>query len=84
MINEVASRARSSETGELAILVDAFKSKYHPIEPPDPIAALQFRMEQQGLTRRFRANARQQGTGVASVDKEKTAYAGDGAKAAWD
>jgi HTH-type transcriptional regulator / antitoxin HigA len=33
-------------------LVDAYEAKHHAIDAPDPIAAIQFRMEQQGLTRK--------------------------------
>ena len=36
----------------LATLIDAYETKHHSIDPPDPIAAIQFRMEQQGLTRK--------------------------------
>jgi len=36
----------------LATLVDAYKAKHHAIAAPDPIAAIEFRMEQQGLTRK--------------------------------
>jgi HTH-type transcriptional regulator/antitoxin HigA len=36
----------------LATLIDAYEAKHHPIDPPDPIEAIKFRMEQQGLTRR--------------------------------
>ena len=36
----------------LATLIDAFESAHHPIDPPDPIEAIKFRMEQQGLTRK--------------------------------
>lgn len=42
----------SDELDVLATLVDAWESEHHPIDPPDPIAAIQFRMEQQGLTRK--------------------------------
>lgn len=31
-------------------LIDAYESKRHPIEPPDPIEAIRFRMEQSGLS----------------------------------
>lgn len=34
----------------LATLVEAYEAKHYPIDPPDPIAAIWFRMEQQGLT----------------------------------
>ena len=36
----------------LATLVDAYEAAHDPMEPPDPIEAIQFRMEQQGLTRK--------------------------------
>jgi HTH-type transcriptional regulator/antitoxin HigA len=36
----------------LATLIDVYESEHHPIDPPDPIEAIKFRMEQQGLTRR--------------------------------
>lgn len=35
----------------LVTLVDAYETKHHPIDPPDPIEAIKFRMEQQGLAR---------------------------------
>ncbi len=36
----------------LATLIDAYETEHHPMDPPDPIGAIEFRMEQQGLTRR--------------------------------
>jgi len=36
----------------LATLIDAYEAEHHPMDPPDPIEAINFRMEQQGLTRR--------------------------------
>jgi len=36
----------------LATLIDAYECEHHPIAPPDPIEAIEFRMEQQGLTRK--------------------------------
>lgn len=36
----------------LATLVDAYEAKHHPIDPPDPIEAILFRMDQLGLSRR--------------------------------
>ena len=42
-----------AETLEVLVtLVDAWEAQHHPIEPPDPIEAVLFRMEQQGLSRR--------------------------------
>ena len=36
----------------LVTLVDAYESRAYPIDAPDPIDAIQFRMEQLGLTRK--------------------------------
>lgn len=36
----------------LATLIDAYESEHYPMDPPDPIEAIKFRMEQQGLTRK--------------------------------
>ena len=36
----------------LATLIDAYEARHHPIDPPDPVEAIRFRMEQQGLTRK--------------------------------
>jgi HTH-type transcriptional regulator/antitoxin HigA len=34
----------------LATLVQAYEAKHHPIDPPDPIDAIKFRMEHSNLT----------------------------------
>ena len=36
----------------LATLIDAYEAEHVPIDPPDPVEAIRFRMEQQGLTRK--------------------------------
>ncbi len=36
----------------LATLIDAYEATHHPMDPPDPVEAIKFRMEQQGLTRK--------------------------------
>jgi HTH-type transcriptional regulator/antitoxin HigA len=36
----------------LATLVEAYERKHFPMSPPDPVHAILFRMEQQGLTRK--------------------------------
>lgn len=36
----------------LATLIDAYEAKHHVMDAPDPVEAIKFRMEQQGLTRR--------------------------------
>ena len=36
----------------LTTLIDAYEERHHPMDPPDPIDAILFRMESQRLTRR--------------------------------
>jgi HTH-type transcriptional regulator/antitoxin HigA len=36
----------------LATLIDAYETIHYPMDPPDPIEAIKFRMEQQGLSRK--------------------------------
>jgi len=36
----------------LATLIEAYETEHFPMDPPDPIEAIKFRMEQQGLTRK--------------------------------
>ncbi|MGX9576969.1 helix-turn-helix domain-containing protein [Mesorhizobium sp. f-mel] len=36
----------------LATLIEVYEEKNHPMDPPDPIEAIKFRMEQQGLSRK--------------------------------
>jgi HTH-type transcriptional regulator / antitoxin HigA len=36
----------------LATLIDAYESAQYPMDPPDPVDAIRFRMEQQGLRRK--------------------------------
>jgi HTH-type transcriptional regulator / antitoxin HigA len=45
--------AEGEELDILATLVDAYEARHHhPIDAPDPITAIQFRMDQQGLSRK--------------------------------
>lgn len=36
----------------LATLIEVYEAKHYPMDPPDPVEAIKFRMEQQGLTRK--------------------------------
>jgi HTH-type transcriptional regulator/antitoxin HigA len=36
----------------LATLIEVYESEQYPMDPPDPVEAIKFRMESQGLTRR--------------------------------
>lgn len=44
--------AEGDELDVLATLVDAYEEKHDPINAPDPVTAIQFRMEQQQLSRK--------------------------------
>lgn len=49
------AKPRSPEGDELEVLstlVEAYEARRHPVEPPDPVDAILFRMEQRGLTRK--------------------------------
>jgi HTH-type transcriptional regulator/antitoxin HigA len=35
-----------------ALLIEQYEQEHYPIDPPDPVEAILFRMEQEGLTRR--------------------------------
>ena len=36
----------------LATLIEAYETEHYPMDPPGPIEAIKFRMEQQGLSRK--------------------------------
>ena len=36
----------------LATLIEVYEAKHYPMDPPDPVEAIRFRMEQLGLTRK--------------------------------
>jgi HTH-type transcriptional regulator/antitoxin HigA len=36
----------------LATLIEVYEAEHYPMDPPDPIEAIKFRMEQQSLTRK--------------------------------
>jgi len=36
----------------LVTLIEVYEAAHYPMDPPDPIEAIKFRMEQQGLTRK--------------------------------
>lgn len=52
LIGAAPDSAEGNELDILATLVDAYEAKHYPMDAPSPIAAIEFRMEQQGLTRK--------------------------------
>lgn len=40
----------AEEMEVLTTLIEAYENKRYPVSPPDPIEAIRFRMEQQGLS----------------------------------
>ena len=55
-ISELMDAKLNSPEGDelevLSTLVDAYESRHFPIEPADPVDAILFRMEQEGLERK--------------------------------
>jgi HTH-type transcriptional regulator/antitoxin HigA len=47
-----AGTAEGDRLDVLATLIDAYEAEHFPMDPPDPIEAIKFRMDQQGLSRR--------------------------------
>jgi len=44
--------AKGDRLDVLATLIDAYEAKHHAMDAPDPVEAIKFRMEQQGMTRK--------------------------------
>ena len=47
-----AGPPRGDRLDVLATLIDAWEAEHYPMDPPDPVEAIKFRMEQQRLTRK--------------------------------
>lgn len=52
LMNAAPDSSEGDELDVLATLVDAYERKHHGIDAPDPVTAIQFRMEQQHLSRK--------------------------------
>jgi HTH-type transcriptional regulator/antitoxin HigA len=52
VMNAAPGSAEEEELELLAILVEKYEQERYPIELPDPVEAIKFRMEQEGLTRK--------------------------------
>jgi HTH-type transcriptional regulator/antitoxin HigA len=52
LIGATAGSREADELDLLATLVDAYEAKRYPMDAPDPVVAIEFRMEQLGLTRK--------------------------------
>ena len=52
LMSAIPDTPEGDELDVLATLVDAYEAKHHVIDVPDPVSAIQFRMEQQQLTRK--------------------------------
>jgi HTH-type transcriptional regulator/antitoxin HigA len=50
IFQSAAGTPEAEEMEVLATLIEAYENKHYPISPPDPIEAIKFRMEQQGLS----------------------------------
>ena len=52
LMSAKANTPEGDELDVLATLVDAYESERFPMDAPDPITAIEFSMEQKGLTRK--------------------------------
>lgn len=43
--------AQSDEADVLALLIKTYEDQHYPIATPDPLAAIEYRMEQQGISK---------------------------------
>lgn len=55
-VEQLWSAEEGTEKGDvldiLLVLIEDYENKHHPIDPPDPIEAIKFRMEQMNLSRK--------------------------------
>jgi len=49
IFNAPANTPEGDEAEVLMVLIEHYEGKHYPIEPPDPIEAIKFRMEQMGM-----------------------------------
>jgi len=56
IVDDLWGARENTKEGEkldiLLILIDNYESTHYPIDPPDPIEAIEFRMEQLNITRK--------------------------------
>jgi HTH-type transcriptional regulator / antitoxin HigA len=50
LLNSQPGSAGEARLEVLSILVRDYETRHHPVSPPDPIEAIKFRLQQQGLT----------------------------------
>jgi HTH-type transcriptional regulator / antitoxin HigA len=67
----VSGTAKGDRLDVLATLIDVYEAKHYPMDPPDPVEAIKFRMEQQGLTRKDLENIIGTRTRIAEVLNRK-------------
>ena len=50
LLNSPPGSPEEARLEVLSVLIHDYEAKHYPIAPPDPIEAIRFRLEQQGLT----------------------------------
>ncbi|MGL4353477.1 DNA-binding protein [Aeromonas sp. A35_P] len=51
LLSAVPGTPEFDELDVLSTLVEVYEDRYHPIDAPDPVEAIKFRMEQMGLVK---------------------------------
>lgn len=70
LMNAEPGTAEMDELELLTALVEMYEDRHYPISPPDPIAAIKFRMEQLGLTQKDMVPHRHQEQGVRGSQRQ--------------
>jgi HTH-type transcriptional regulator / antitoxin HigA len=52
LLNVTKGSVKYDERDVLAVLIERYEDEHFPIDPPDPVEALKFRMEQAGVSRK--------------------------------
>jgi HTH-type transcriptional regulator/antitoxin HigA len=50
LMDAASNTAKGERLDVLAVLVEAYERKHYPLDLPDPVEAIKFRMEQMGLS----------------------------------
>jgi HTH-type transcriptional regulator / antitoxin HigA len=71
LLNAVPGTAEFDELDVLSTLVEVYEDRHHPIDAPDPVEAIKFRMEQMGLGKQDMVNYLGQPSRVTEVLKRQ-------------
>jgi antitoxin component HigA of HigAB toxin-antitoxin module len=84
-LNDSGAQKAGTRDGDrldvLATLIDSYEAEHYPMDPPDPVEAIKFRIEQQGLTRRDLEEIIGRRTRIAEIPQARAVHRNDPASA---